>query len=85
MDPLWVAATTYRGQQIQLCARTYAEATRSGTAFSIVLSGWMSGGAWAEHLPWVLIGVRAAPKEDFMVSSTEVVFRLPLLVPGHHG
>jgi len=36
---------------------------------------------WMEHLPWVLLGLRAAPKEDSAVCSAELVYgaapRLP--------
>ena len=41
-----------------------------------------AGVVWAEHLPWVLLGVRAAPKEDSAVSSAEAVFGAPLVLPG---
>jgi hypothetical protein len=37
--------------------------------------------AWAEHLPWVLLGLRAAPKEDSGVSAAEVVFGSQLVLP----
>jgi Integrase core domain/Integrase zinc binding domain len=37
--------------------------------------------AWAEHLPWVMLGLRAAPKEDSGVSSAEVVFGRQLVLP----
>jgi hypothetical protein len=40
------------------------------------------GTAWAEHLAWALLGLRAAPKEDSGVSSAEAVFRRPLMLPG---
>jgi len=39
------------------------------------------GAAWAEHLPWVLLGLRAAPKEDSNVSSAEAVYGAPLVLP----
>ena len=29
---------------------------------------------WAEHLPWVMLGIRAAPKEDSAVSAAETVY-----------
>jgi hypothetical protein len=35
---------------------------------------------WPEHLPWVLLGLLAAPKEDSCVSSSEMV-----LAAGGHG
>ena len=37
---------------------------------------------WAAHLPWVLLGLRAAPKEDSAVSSAELVYGSPLRLPG---
>ena len=39
------------------------------------------GTAWLEHLPWVLLGLRAAPKETSGVSSAEAVFGTPLVLP----
>jgi transposase InsO family protein len=32
------------------------------------------GTAWVEHLPWVLLGIRALPKDDAGISVTEVVY-----------
>jgi transposase InsO family protein len=37
---------------------------------------------WMEHLPWVLLGLRAAPKEDCGFSSAEMVYGAPLTLPG---
>jgi cleavage and polyadenylation specificity factor subunit 1 len=44
-----------------------------------------AGGRWLEHLPWVLLGLRAAPKESADVSAAEVVYGIPLTLPGQHG
>ncbi len=41
-----------------------------------------AGPAWHSHLPWVLMGLRAAPKEDSAVSSVELVTGTPLVHPG---
>jgi hypothetical protein len=41
-----------------------------------------AGPAWHSHLPWVLLGLRAAPKEDSAVSSAELVTGTPLVLPG---
>ena len=38
------------------------------------------GAAWLEHLPWVLLGLRAAPKEVSGVSSAEAVYGAPLVL-----
>ena len=40
-----------------------------------------AGAAWADHLPWVLLGLRGAPKEDVAVSSAEVVYGYSLVLP----
>ncbi len=37
---------------------------------------------WPDHLPWVLLGLRAAPKEDSAISSAEMVLGDPLVLPG---
>jgi hypothetical protein len=41
-----------------------------------------AGPLWPDHLPWVLLGLRAAPKEDAAVSSAELVLGSPLHLPG---
>ncbi len=40
------------------------------------------GHSWTDHLPWVLLGIRTALKEDLKASSAELVFGQPLRVPG---
>jgi len=37
---------------------------------------------WFDELPWVLLGIRTAPKEDLQTSSAELVYGGPLVVPG---
>jgi len=37
---------------------------------------------WDDHLPWVLLGVRTAPKEEAAVSAGEAVLGQQLVVPG---
>jgi hypothetical protein len=39
------------------------------------------GAAWAEHLPWVMLGLRATPKEDSDVSAAEMVYQSQLVLP----
>ncbi len=41
-----------------------------------------AGLEWHSHLPWVLLGLRAAPKEDSAVSSAELVLGTPVILPG---
>ena len=37
---------------------------------------------WLDELPWVLLGIRTAPKDDLHCSSAELVFGSTLTVPG---
>ena len=37
---------------------------------------------WTEHLPWVLLGIRSAPKEESGVSTGEATFGQQLRIPG---
>ena len=37
---------------------------------------------WIDELPWVLLSIRTAPKEDLNASSAELVYSTPLIVPG---
>jgi hypothetical protein len=38
--------------------------------------------AWADELPWVLLGIRTTCKEDLGTSPAEMVYGAPLSVPG---
>ena len=42
----------------------------------------LTGPNWMNELPWVLLGIRTAPKEDLQTSSAELVYGSPLTVPG---
>jgi len=37
---------------------------------------------WADHLPWVLLGLRAATREDGSPPPAEAVYGAPLVLPG---
>jgi hypothetical protein len=41
-----------------------------------------AGTDWPAHLPWVLLGLHAAPKEISGVSSAEAVYGEQLVLPG---
>ncbi len=41
----------------------------------------LKGPNWIDELPWVMLGIRNAPKEDLGTSSAELVFGAPLTVP----
>ena len=46
------------------------------------LKARLTGPNWIDELPWVLLGIRTAPKEDLGCSSAELVYGAPLTVPG---
>jgi hypothetical protein len=46
------------------------------------LKGKLVGSNWPAHLPWVLLGIRAAPREDSGTSTAELVLGDPLSLPG---
>jgi transposase InsO family protein len=37
---------------------------------------------WVDHLPWVLLGLRAAAREDDGSTPAQAVFGSPLILPG---
>ena len=39
------------------------------------------GAAWKDHLPWVLLGMRAAPREETRISAAEAALQQQLVVP----
>jgi hypothetical protein len=57
---------------VETCHRQLKDALRARSAAN----------DWPDHLPWVLLGLRAAPKEDSAVSSAEMVLGDPLVLPG---
>ncbi len=71
-----ISTTAYNPQSNGLVERTHRQ-------IKDALRARLAGNRWPEHLPWVLFGLRAAPKEDSAVSSAELVFGAPLTLPGH--
>jgi hypothetical protein len=41
----------------------------------------LAGPDWPRHLPWFLLGLHAAPREDSGLSAAELVFGAPLNLP----
>ncbi|GFO26781.1 Pol polyprotein [Plakobranchus ocellatus] len=46
------------------------------------LKARLQGPNWADELPWILLGLRTAPKEDIGSSVAEIVYGTPFTVPG---
>jgi hypothetical protein len=70
-----ITTTAYHPQSNGLVERAHRQLKAS-------LRAWQAGADWPAHLPWVLLGLRAAPKEVSGVSSAEAVFGQPLVLPG---
>ena len=70
-----VTATSYHPQangMVECAHRQLKDALRAREA----------GADWPEHLAWVLLGLRAAPKESNSISSAQLVFGQPLVLLG---
>jgi hypothetical protein len=70
-----IETTAYHPQSNGMVERTHPQ-------LKDVLRARLAGPRWPEHLPWVFFGLRAAPKEDNGLSSAELVFDMPLTLPG---
>ncbi len=66
--------TAYNPQSNGLCERFHRDMKAALTS--------LTGSDWADRLPWVMLGLRSAPKEDLQASSAELVYGQPLRVPG---
>lgn len=67
--------TAYNPQGNGLCERFHRDMKAS-------LRASLTDSSWADRLPWVMLGLRSAPKEDLQASSAELVYGQPLRVPG---
>jgi len=45
------------------------------------LRAWLAAADWYNHLPWVLLGLRSAPREDSASSAAEAVYGSDLVLP----
>ena len=67
--------TAYHPQANGLCERFHR-------TMKAALRAALTDSNWIDRLPWVMLGLRSAPKEDLQSSSAELVFGQPLRVPG---
>ena len=67
--------TAYHPQANGLCERFHR-------SMKAALRASLKDGNWVDRLPWVMLGLRTAPKEDLQASSAELVYGQPLRVPG---
>jgi hypothetical protein len=66
--------TAYHPQSNGMVERTHGQ-------LKAALRARLAGSRWPEHLPWVLLGLRTAPKEDSGVLEAELVYGAALALP----
>ncbi len=83
---LWTSACTSLGIKHVLTTAYHPQSNgmieRLHGQLKDALQARRAGAALHSHLPWVLMGLRAAPKEDSAVSSAELVTGTPLMLQG---
>jgi transposase InsO family protein len=46
------------------------------------LKARLAAATWPDHLPWVMLGIRVAPRDDSGVSAAKMVYAAPMCLPG---
>ena len=67
--------TAYHPQSNGMVERTHRQ-------LKDALRSRLAGDNWLAHLPYVLLSLRATPKEDSNISSAELVYGASILLPG---
>ena len=83
---LWSAMAQLLGVNLHFTTAYHPQANGMVERFhrhmKTALKARLRGPDWIDELPWVLLGIRTAPKEDLATSSAELVYGAPLTVPG---
>ena len=83
---LWSAIAQLLGTQLHHSTAYHPQSNglveRFHRHLKSALRARLTGPNWTQELPWVLLGIRTAPKEDLGCSSAELVYGTPLTVPG---
>ena len=86
MSELWSCMSNLLGTDLHPTTSYHPQANglieRNHRDLKASLKCRLSGPNWVDELPWVLLGLRTAPKEDLRSSSAELVYGSPLTVPG---
>ena len=82
---LWAQLSQHLGTLHHLTTayhpQTNGMAEKSHRQLKDALQACTASADWPSHLPWVLLGLRAAPKEDSCISSAELLYGAPLVLP----
>ncbi|XP_059361850.1 uncharacterized protein LOC132101153 [Carassius carassius] len=83
---LWNAVTQSLGVRLHRTTAYHPQANglceRFHRSMKAALRASLKDSNWVDKLPWVMLGIRTAPKEDLQSSSAELVYGQPLRVPG---
>ena len=83
---LWTAITKLLGSKLHHTTGYHPQANglveRFHRHLKSAIRARLTTPNWLDELPWVLLGIRTAPKEDLHCSSAELVYGTPLTVPG---
>ena len=86
ISQLWAAIGNLLGVKLHRTTSYHPQANGLWKRFhrhmKSALRARLHGPNWVDELPWVMLGIRTAPKEDLGTSSAELVFGAPLAVPG---
>ena len=86
VSDLWSAMSNLLGTELHPTTAYHPQANglieRNHRDLKASLKCRLNGPNWIDELPWVLLGLRTAPKEDLGSSSAEMVYGSPLAVPG---
>ena len=83
---LWGAIAQNLGVQVHHTTAYHPQANglveRFHRSLKAALRASLDNADWVDKLPWVLLGLRTAPKDDLHASSAELVYGQPLRLPG---
>ena len=86
VSKLWSAMAELLGIQLHPTTAYHPQANglveRFHRSLKASLRARLTSANWVNELPWVLLGLRSAPKDDLGVSAAEMVYGTPLTIPG---
>jgi transposase InsO family protein len=86
ISEFWAALAQLLGTSLHKTTSYHPQANglveRFHRSLKASLAARLTGPSWFDELPWVMLGIRTAPKEDLGASPAELVFGSPLTVPG---